>query len=121
MATAEHHDTGAAERAPRTYAVVLQLPIAGPIERATLEDLMNAISEAVEEHAAEIALGVVGSATYEPARVELDFDIEAPTLSAVHQRIAQIIEIIEQHTAGFRLELEASSQARPAEPELVPC
>jgi len=79
--------------------VNLRLELEHDCDRKTLEELSIEVLEAVERHAADIALGPVSGAHFDPPVIELDFTVIAASRSEVQQIAARVMQIIEQHTS----------------------
>jgi hypothetical protein len=83
------------------------------VPRAQLEDLAVKVVEAVEVHAATVALGPVVACDFSTGEVELEFTVEALRPSEVHQRISVVLSVIERYTP---MAIERVSETEPVEP-----
>src|SRR5688572_31002872 len=120
MTTAEHptlHDPRtpsiAREVQVRARLQALDVDSGQQISRNRLEDLAVDVVEAVEAHAATVALGPVVACDFSSGEIELEFTVEAMRPSEVHQRISVILSVIERYTP---MAIERVSETEPAEP-----
>jgi hypothetical protein len=93
------------------YDVTLRLELE-PLEEA-VEDVAIRILESVERHAHEIALGPVVGGTIDPPAVELDFDVVAASSADAHERVAQVIGVIEHHAGTGRIRSASVVEREP--------
>jgi hypothetical protein len=83
----------------RESEVVVQLMAANPeIPDESLEEHMFAVLEAVEQHAADIALGPVVAVDFDAHAIELAFCVCHRTQADAQQKIADVMAVVEQHT-----------------------
>jgi hypothetical protein len=91
----------------RERTVILRLEFPDGCSRAELEDYAILVQEAVDEHAAGIALGAAVGCDYDPMTVEVIFTVEAGSMAEVHHRVALVVAAIEP-ALPFRFETETT-------------
>jgi hypothetical protein len=87
----------------REANVVLDLHVAGPISEDALDASSDAVLEAVERHAAEIALGPALVVSPHERAIKLRFDLLAATYAELHERVAAVLAVIERE-ADLRID-----------------
>jgi hypothetical protein len=90
--------------------VILRLEFPNGCSRAELEDYAILVQEAVDEHAAGIALGAAVGCDYDPMTVEVIFTVEAGSMAEVHHRVALVVAAIEP-ALPFRFETATTMRA----------
>lgn len=80
------------------YDIVLQLMAPENVSDDDLESSMLAVLEAVERHAADIALGPVVAADLDRRLIDLGFNVEAVSPGESQGKVGQVLQIIEAHT-----------------------
>lgn len=108
------------EKARRSEAnVLIEFQMVDPMSEEVLDANSDDVLEAVETGASEIALGPAIALNTESCSIKLRFDVLAENDACVHQRIAEVIEIIlrdtdlELHVS--RSSVEASQDADEAQ------
>jgi hypothetical protein len=82
----------------REMNVLLELRTENAMSEEVLDANSDALLEAVQRHAADIALGPTISLNLDDLAIRLRFDVLAATEAEVHRAIADVLDIIEQHT-----------------------
>jgi hypothetical protein len=105
--------------------VLIEFQMVDPMSEEVLDANSDDVLEAVENGAAKIALGPAIAINLESCAIKLRFDVLAENDACVHQRIAEVIEIILRDTAlelhVSRSEVEAAREAEEQQTgELVP-
>lgn len=72
--------------------------MADPMSEEVLDANSDDVMDAVEHHAADIALGPVVALNMATCSIKLRFNVLATTDAEVHKRIAEVISIIERET-----------------------
>jgi len=80
------------------YEIVLQLRAPAGVNDDALEGHMLDVLGVVEAHAEDVALGPVVSVDFGGHHIDLGFCVEAASLEQANARVAQVLQIIEQHT-----------------------
>jgi hypothetical protein len=80
------------------YDIVVNLRAVESVDRDELEDRAFEVLDAVEQHAGGIADGAGVAANFPRHEIELVFTVFAAKPSEVHQRVADVMAIVEQHT-----------------------
>ncbi len=119
MATAQRPDSEAMASPFHERCVVLRLEFPDGCSREQLEDYAIMVQEAVDEHAAGIALGAAVRCDYEPMAVEVLFTVEAGSVANVHHRVALVIATIEP-ALPFSFETETATRSAERKKEPVP-
>lgn len=89
-------DNDALDASPlRETCVILRLEFSDGGSREDVEDYAILVQEAIDEHAAGIALGAAVRCIYEPLAVETIFTVEARSVAEVHHRVALVLGAIE--------------------------
>lgn len=81
------------------YDIVVNLRSIETVDRDQLEERMFEVLQAVEEYASEIADGAGVALNFARSEIELVFTVFADRPSEVHQRVSDVMAIVEQHTA----------------------
>ena len=103
--------------AAHEYETIVTLTATEPVSRERLEDDMFAVLDAVEEHAADIALGPVVGAHFGQSAIELAYTVLANSQAEARARADEVTERIAwQQVGDGRLE-RTSIQTR--EPDRV--
>lgn len=87
--TTEHH---------REANVVLELYWRDPISEEVLDANSDDVLEAVEKHAADIALGPAIAVNEHEGAIKLRFDLMVGTVAEVHEKISAVVAVIERET-----------------------
>lgn len=119
MAAASRPDSEAMTSPPQETCVVLRLEFPDGCSRHELEDYAILVQEAIDDHAAGIALGAAVRCTYEPMAVEILFTVEARSVAEVHHRVALVVATIEP-ALPFAFGTETATHAAERRKELVP-
>ena len=82
----------------REANVLLELRVEHAMSEEVLDANSDALLEAVQAHGSEIALGPTISLNLRDLAIRLRFDVIAPTEAQVHRAIADVLQIIEEHT-----------------------
>lgn len=88
--------------------VLLQLRMQDAMSSEVLDANSDAVFDAVEKYASDIALGPAISLDFKDCSIELQFDVIAKNSSEVYKQIAAVVKVIEKHTD---LTLESSSSS----------
>jgi len=96
MATNEKRTQNASP--DREANVLLELRVENAMSEEVLDANSDAILEAVQDHGSDIALGPTISLNLRDLAIRLRFDVIAPTEAQVHRAIADVLQIIEEHT-----------------------
>jgi hypothetical protein len=80
------------------HNVIIRMDMADACNRAELEDLAIAVLEVVEQHASHIADGPVISGEFDPPVIELDLVAQAASRSELLRQMAELLEIITEHS-----------------------
>lgn len=97
--------------------VVLTLAMAAPMSFEVLDRNSDDVLEAVETHAAKVALGPTITLSMKQCSILLRFDVLATTEAMVYRKIVTVISAIEKHTD---LEIiRSSSTVEASDGELV--
>jgi hypothetical protein len=80
------------------YDIVVNLRSVETVDREQLEDRMFEVLNAVEQHASEIADGAGVAANFPRSEIELVFTVFAERPSEVHQRVSDVMAVVERHT-----------------------
>jgi hypothetical protein len=95
--------------------LVLTLTSACDRDRDELEEHMFQVLEAVENQAADVAMGVVVSCNFADHSIELGFTVVAETQSEAQAKASRVLEAVEKHTT---LKFSgANTSVREPEPE----
>lgn len=95
--------TGDVNKTPSTSSereanVLLELRVEHAMSEEVLDANSDALLEALQSHGSEIALGPTISLNLRDLAIRLRFDVIAPTEAQVHRAIADVLQIIEEHT-----------------------
>ena len=82
----------------REANVLLELRVENAMSEEVLDANSDALLEAVQSYGADIALGPTISLNLRDLAIRLRFDVIAPTEAQVHRAIADVLQIIEEHT-----------------------
>lgn len=82
----------------REANVLLELRTENAMSEEVLDANSDALLEAVQSYGADIALGPTISLNLRDLAIRLRFDVIAPTEAQVHRAIADVLQIIEEHT-----------------------
>lgn len=96
MANHEQKTPGA--HVHREANVLLELRVQGAMSEEVLDANSDAILDAVQRHGSDVALGPTVSLNMRDLAIRLRFDAFAPTEATVHRTIADVLQIIEEHT-----------------------
>jgi hypothetical protein len=102
--------------APTTeYDVRLRIRLEGVPDEQALEELTIQALEAVEEGAADVALGPVASCHFADHAIELDFNVLASTSAHAHHLVGDVASVIEQRLpiAVIGISEDAAQSDRP--------
>lgn len=91
--------------AKREANVLIEFRMVEPMSEEVLDANSDDVIEAVEAHAAEIALGPVVALNLHSCSIKLRFDVLAKNDAEIHKQIGKVIAIILRKTD---LELEVS-------------
>jgi hypothetical protein len=78
--------------------VVLTLAMADPMSFDVLDRNSDDVLEAVEQHAAKVALGPTITLSMKQCAILLRFDVMATSEAMVYRKIATVLSVIEKHT-----------------------
>lgn len=84
--------------AEREVNVLLELRVENAMSEEVLDASSDALLEAVQRYGADVALGPTISLNLRDLAIRLRFDVIAPTEAQVHRAIADVLQIIEEHT-----------------------
>ncbi|HEV7483587.1 MAG TPA: hypothetical protein VGO13_10865 [Solirubrobacterales bacterium] len=98
----------------REANVLLEFRMVDPMSEEVLDANSDDVIEAVEAHAADIALGPVISLNMHSCSIKLRFDVLAANDADIHKRVGKVIAIILRETD---LELEVSRSSVEAHRE----
>ncbi len=98
----------------REANVLLEFRMVDPMSEEVLDANSDDVIEAVEAHAADIALGPVISLNMHSCSIKLRFDVLAANDAEIHKRVGKVIAIILRETD---LELEVSRSSVEAHQE----
>lgn len=98
----------------REANVLIEFQMVEPMSEEVLDANSDDVMEAVEAHAADIALGPVIALNMNSCSIKLRFDVLAANDAEIHKRIAKVIGIILRETD---LELEVSRSSVEAHQE----
>lgn len=82
----------------REANVLLELRIEHAMSEEVLDANSDALLEAVQKYGSDIALGPTISLNLRDLAIRLRFDVMAPTEAQVHRAIADVLQLIEEHT-----------------------
>jgi hypothetical protein len=99
-------------QAKREANVVIEFRMVEPMSEEVLDANSDDVIEAVEAHAADIALGPVIALNLHSCSIKLRFDVLAATDADIHKQIGKVIAIILRETD---LELEVSRSSVEAQ------
>jgi hypothetical protein len=85
-------------RPEREANVLLELRTQNTMSEEVLDANSDALLEAVQAHGADLALGPTISLNLRDLAIRLRFDVIATTEADVHRTIADVLQIIEEHT-----------------------
>lgn len=103
----------------REANVLLELRTENAMSEEVLDANSDALLEAVQRHAADIALGPTISLNLNDLAIRLRFDALAATEAEVHRVIADVLDVIEQHTDIVIV--RSRSETEIDDDELVAC
>lgn len=86
------------EEHQREANVVLELRCNDPVSEEILDANSDDVFEAVEQHAAKIALGPAVAVNELENAIKLRFDLIAESAAEIHQQISEILAVIERET-----------------------
>jgi prephenate dehydratase len=92
----------------REANVLIEFEMVEPMSEEVLDANSDDVIEAVEVHAADIALGPVIALNMHSCSIKLRFDVLAANDAEIHKRIGKVIAIILRETD---LELEVSQSS----------
>jgi hypothetical protein len=95
------------------FQIVLDIVGNEGIEPDELEATAEAVLEAVERHAAFVALGPVVSVDFARRAIEIECHVTGATAEAVHAKMARITDVMLEAANSFEYE---GSTARKLEP-----
>ena len=98
----------------REANVLIEFQMLDPMSEEVLDANSEDVIEAVEAHAADIALGPVISLNLHSCSIKLRFDVLAANDAEIHKRIGKVISIILRETD---LELQVSQSSVKAHQE----
>jgi prephenate dehydratase len=98
----------------REANVLIEFQMVEPMSEEVLDANSDDVIEAVEAHAADIALGPVIALNLNSCSIKLRFDVLAANDAEIHKRIAKVIGIVLRETD---LELEVSRSSVEAHQE----
>jgi prephenate dehydratase len=104
----------AKDSAKREANVLIEFQMVEPMSEEVLDANSDDVIEAVEAHAADIALGPVIALNTHSCSIKLRFDVLAANDAEIHKRVAKVIGIILRETD---LELEVSRSSVEAHQE----
>lgn len=104
----------------REANVLLELCMMGAMSEEVLDANSDDVLEAVQKHASHIALGPAVALSLRDCSIRLRFDTLAETEAEAYRRIAELIEIIEQHT-DLKMTRTRSAVESGKLAELAPC
>ena len=102
----------------REANVLLELRTENAMSEEVLDANSDALLEAVQRHAADIALGPTISLNLNDLAICLRFDALAATEAEFHRVIANVLDVIEQHTD---IVIVRSRSETEIDDELVAC
>lgn len=82
----------------REANVLLELCMMDAMSEEVLDANSDDVLEAVQKHGADIAFGPAVALSLRDCSIRLRFDTPAESEAEAYRRIAELIEIIEQHT-----------------------
>ena len=85
-------------RPARETNVLLELRTQNTMSEEVLDANSDALLEAVQKYGADLALGPTISLNLRDLAIRLRFDVIASTEADVHRSIADVLQIIEEHT-----------------------
>jgi len=119
----------AGKDASTTANAVLFVAFREPMSRDQLETMTPRLQKVMDEHAPD-AEGASASANFETSEVEIDLSLVGVSISAVHEKIANVIRALELHGGIDPATLAPSSRSdaasapemtvRSSETQLVP-
>jgi hypothetical protein len=92
----------------REANVLIEFEMVEPMSEEVLDANSNDVIEAVEAHAADIALGPVLALNLHSCSIKLRFDVVAANDADIHKQIGKVIAIIFRET-DLQLEVSRSS------------
>lgn len=110
------------ETSSREANVVLEFQMVEPMSAEVLEANAEDVIEAVDEHAADTALGSAIAVNSHECAIKLRFDVLAEDDAAIYQQIAEVIQVILRET-DLRLSkssVEAHEDADAHSSDLAP-
>jgi len=103
----------------REANVLLELRTENAMSEEVLDANSDALLQAVQRYAADIALGPTISLNLNDLAIRLRFDALAATEAEVHRVIANVLDVIEQHTDIVIVRSRSETEIDDA--ELVAC
>jgi hypothetical protein len=91
------HDDMTDMTATTEFDIILNLRCSNAIAPEALEEDMNLVLEAVEQHAPQ-AFGPAVSGRVDEQSISLAFTVVADSQAAVHRAVTDVVEAIEQHS-----------------------
>ena len=103
-------ETGKSKKASakREANVLIEFEMAEPMSEEVLDANSDDVIDAVEAHAADIALGPVIALNLHSCSIKLRFDVVAANDADIHKQIGKVIAIIFRET-DLQLEVSRSS------------
>jgi hypothetical protein len=109
--------TGA--RSARETNVLLELRTQNAMSEEVLDANSDALLEAIQTHGGDLALGPTISLNLRELAIRLRFDVMASTEAEVHRAIADVLQIVEEHTDI--VVVRSRSQTEIEDDSLVTC
>lgn len=98
MDMADNKNSTSTPSSEREANVLLELRTQNAMSEEVLDANSDALLEAVQLYGSDIALGPTISLNLRDLAIRLRFDVIAPTEAQVHRAIADVLQIIEEHT-----------------------
>jgi len=78
--------------------VLIELRVVGAMSEEVLDANSDDVLEAVQKHAADVALGPAIALNLRNRAIKLRFDVIARNEAAIYRQIAKVMEVIEKRT-----------------------
>lgn len=88
----------ASSKRDREAHVLLEMHMADPMSEEVLDANSDDVIDALEDHASDLALGPVVALNMATCSIKLRFNVVGTTDAEIHQRISEVIAIIERET-----------------------
>lgn len=94
---------------------MLDVRLGGPLSEAEVDAHSESVLEAIERHAADIALGPVLTLDFDQPAVNVRFIVEAASYAELHERVSQVVAVVEREANAPIIALNTTSDFPEAE------